>query len=108
VFAAVVFRSNDNASLLVGQVRDNVSLSFVVVDTQCDDEIFTGVGHETKGARCPAAAHSEHMSVVNFTPRPPVRVLPNRLLDDVEECVLIRLEDPSSNCVSHSMVSGGN
>ena len=103
VCVVVVLRGNDDASLLVGKVRDNVAPSEIVVDTQSDDEIFTGVGQETKGATCPAAAHSEHIGTVNFAPCPPVSELPNCPLDEVEEGICIDLVDPSGDCVGHSV-----
>jgi hypothetical protein len=85
VFAVVVFRGNDDPSLIGAQVRDNVAPSLVVVNTQSDDEIFAGVGLETKGATCPAVLHFEHMGSVNFAPDTGGSVFPIRLLDEVEE-----------------------
>jgi hypothetical protein len=102
MFAVVVFRGNDDASLIGLQVRDNVAPSLVVVNTQSDDEIFAGVGHETKGATCPAGFHLEHMGSVNFAPDTGGTEFPASLLDDVEECACIVLIDPNGDCVSHS------
>jgi hypothetical protein len=103
ILVAVVLRGNDDPSLFVGEVRDNVSPSLIVVDAQSDDEVFTSVAHETKRAACPAAANGEHVGSVNVAPFPAVGVVPNRLLDDVEVRVWVGVVDPSVDFVSHSV-----
>ena len=103
ILVAVVLRGNDDPTFFVGKVRDNVSPPLIVVDTQSDDEVFTGVGHETKRAARPAAAHGEHMCSLTFAPCSPVGVVPNRFLDDVEVRVWVGLVDPSGDCVRHSV-----
>ena len=102
VVIGVVLGSDDNASLVVGEIGDNITPTLVVVDSQSDDEVFAGVGHEAKGTAGPAATHGEHMGPVDFTPRSTIRVLPDRLLDDVEEGVLVGLVDLGSDRVTHS------
>ena len=103
ILVAVVLRGDDDPSLLVGEVRDNVSPPLIVVDTQSDDEVFTGVAHETKRAGRPAAAYGEHMGSVNVAPFPAAGVVPNRLLDDVEVRIWVGVVDPSVEFVSHSV-----
>ena len=102
VTVGVVLGSDDDASLIVGKVGDNVTPTLVVVDAQSDDEVFASVGHEAKGTAGPAATHGEHMGPVDFTPRSTVGILPDRLLDDVEEGVLVGLIDLGSDRVTHS------
>lgn len=102
VLMAVVFRRDDDAGLIRRKVRDNVTPTFVIVDTQSDDADLVGVGHEAKGAARSAAAHGEDMGPVNFAPCPAVSEFPDRLLDDAEECVRITLVDTRGDCVTHS------
>ena len=102
VAVGVVLGSDDDASLIVGKVGDNVAPMLVVVDAQSDDEVFASVGHEAKGTAGSAATHGEHMGPIYFTPRSTVGILPNRLLDDVEEGVLVGLVDLGSDGVTHS------
>jgi hypothetical protein len=60
------------------------------------------VGRETKGAARSATAHGEHIGSIGLTPRSAVGVFPDRLLDDVEKCVLVGLVDLYGDCVAHS------
>jgi len=102
VLIAVVFRRDDDPSLIRRKVRDNVTPTSVIVDTQSDDAALVGVGHEAKGAARPATAHREDMGPVNFAPCPAVSEFPDRLLNDVEECVRIALVDTRGDRVTHS------
>jgi hypothetical protein len=85
VFQAVILWVNDASGLIVLEVRDDVAPSLVVVDAESDDEALACVGQETKGARCPASAHLEHMFTFDLVPGSAVGVFPDRLLDDTEE-----------------------
>jgi hypothetical protein len=103
VLAAVVLRRNDDTGLLVSKVRDNVTPTLVIVDAKGDDEfLVSGVGHETKGATSSAAAHLEHVGLINFAPCPAVSEVPDRLFCDTEECVRVDMEGARGDCVTHS------
>ena len=102
VAVRVVLRGDDNACLVVLEVGDDISPAFVVVDAQSDDKVFTGVGNETKGAGSSATTHSENMHSVYKAPRSTVGVVPDRLLDDTEEGIVIGLVDLGRDGVTHS------
>ena len=102
VTVGVVLGRDDDASLVIGEIGDNVTPTLVVVDAQRNDEVFAGVGNETEGTTGSTATHGEHMGPVDFTPRSTVGILPDRLLDDVEEGVLVGLVDLGSDGVTHS------
>ena len=102
VAVRVVLRGDDNASLVVLEVGDDISPTFVVVDAKSDDEVLVGVGNEAKGATSSTTTHSENMRSVDAAPRSTVGVVPDRLLDKVEECFVIGLVDLDSDGVTHS------
>jgi hypothetical protein len=102
VLVGVVLRRDDDTSLVGSEVRDNITPTLVVVDAQRDDEVFAGVGRETKGAARSATTHGEHIGSVGLAPRSAVGVFPDRLLDDVEKSVLVGLVDLCGDCVAHS------
>jgi hypothetical protein len=99
---AVVLRVDDDASLLISQVGDDITPTLVVVDAQRNDEVLAGVGHETKGARRSATAHSEYLGSVSFAPCSAISKIPGGPLDDAEECILLGLGDLCGDIVSHS------
>jgi hypothetical protein len=100
-FVAIILRGNDDTGLISGKVRDDVTPTLVVVDAQCNDKVLSGVRHETKGARRSARAHREHVGSVRLAPRY-ARIFPARLLDDVEECILVGLVNLCGDRVTHS------
>ena len=103
VLAVVVLRRDDDTSLRVSKVRDNVTPTLVVVDAKGDDELLVvGVGHETKGARSSATTHLEHMGLTRFAPCPAVSIVPDGLFGDAEVCARVGMEDACGNCVTHS------
>jgi len=97
--AAIILRGDSNASVIVVEIGDYVTPTFVVVDAQGDDEVLAGVGHETKRPARPAAGHGEHVRSVNQVPGS----LPHyRLLDDVEEYGRVDLVDLRGYLVTRS------
>ena len=102
VRVGVVLGCDDDTSLIVSKVRDDVAPTLVVVDAQRDDEVFAGVGQETKGAGSSAATHGEDMRSVDFAPCSTVGVVPDRLLDDMEERVLVGLVDLGGDGVTRA------
>ena len=99
----VVLRRDDNSASLVGRkVRNDITPTLVVVDTQRDDEVFASVGRETKGATRPATARHEQVGIVDFAPRSSVGVFPDHLLGDVEERILVGLVSLYGDHVTHS------
>jgi hypothetical protein len=85
VFRAVILWVNDASGLIALEVRDDVAPSLGAVDAESDDEALARVGQETKGARCPASAHLEHMVTFDLVPGSTVGEFPDRLLDNTEE-----------------------
>jgi hypothetical protein len=86
-----MLRGDDDASLLMSEVRDDVTPALVIVDAQRNDEVLSGVGHETKGAGRSATAHGEQVASIDFAPGSAIGIFPDRLLDDAEECILVGL-----------------
>lgn len=101
--AVVVLGVDDDPSLLVGEVWDDVTPPFVVVDTQGDNELFAIAGLEAKGTGRAAATHSEHLGTVRLGPGSTVGKLPNGLLNNVEKGVGVGLVDTGLDSVRHSM-----
>ena len=97
----IILRGDDDTSLLIGKICDDVAPTLIIVDAQCDDEVFTGVGRETKGATRSATAHGEHMGSIDFSPSSAVGVVPDCFLDDVEERVPVGLVDLRGDSVAH-------
>src|ERR1700753_1743115 len=88
MLVGVVLRRDGNTGVAGRKVRDDIAPALVVVNTQGDDKVLVGVGLEAKGAIGPAAANREHISSIDLAPRSAV---PDRLLDDAEECVRVGL-----------------
>jgi len=101
VVLAVILRVDDDASLLISQVRDDITPTLVIVDAQRDDEVLAGVRHETKRAGRSATAHREHVGSVDFGPSSAIGILPNGLLHDVKECIRVGLVDLHNDRVCH-------
>jgi hypothetical protein len=103
VIVAIVLRGNDDTSLFISEVRDNVAPTLVIVNAQSDDELLVaGLILKAKGATGSATAHLEHMGLIDFAPCPAVSEVPDRLFDDAEECVRVGLVDARGNSVTHS------
>jgi len=100
--AVVVLRVDDCASLVAGQVGDDVAPPLVVVDPDRDDEVLAGVGDEADGAGGAAATHGEGALFVGMGPGSTVGVVPNGLFDDVEIGVAVGLIDTEGDIVAHS------
>ena len=99
--SVVVLGCNDNAGLVVGQVRDNVASTLVVVHAESDDEVLASVCDEAKGAAGAAATHGEDLGAVDLGPSAAVGVLPDRLLNNLEERVRVGLVDFDGDGVGH-------
>ena len=102
VSVAVILRCDNDASLVGGEVSDDVTPTFVVVDAQGDDEVLAGVGQETKRPARPAAAHVKHVRSVNVIPGSAVSIMPHGLLDDAEGCVPVGMVDLRGDPVTRS------
>jgi hypothetical protein len=84
VLAIIILRVDDDASLVVAKVGDNVAPPLVVMDANGNDEVLAGVGHETMGAACSTSTHAWHMLSVRLSPGSAAGIVPNGLLDNVE------------------------
>lgn len=102
VLVIVVLWVDDDASLRISEVRDDITPSLVIVDTQCDNEVLSGVGQEAEGTGRSATTHCDQLGSVSFVPRATIGIIPDRLLDDSEECILVGLVDLCVDCVAHS------
>ena len=102
VAVRVVLRGDDDTGLVILEVGNDVAPTLVVVDSQSDDAVFTGVGNEAKGTASSTTTHSEIQHSVGAAPRSTVGVVPDRLLDDMEECIVIGLVDLDRDGVTHS------
>ena len=103
VAVGVVLRGDDDTSLVVLEVGDDVSPTLVVVDAQRNNEVFAGVGNETKGTASSTTTHGENMNSVDKTPRSTVGVVPDSLLGDAEECIVVGLVDLGRDGVGGSV-----
>jgi len=99
VCVVVILGRDNDPSLFGGEVSDDVTPTLVVVNAQGDDEVLACVGHETKRAGRPAAAHSEHVRSPNLVPGSAVSILPHGLLNDAEECIGVSLVDLRGDAV---------
>jgi len=104
VLVAVVLRRDDDTSLVVGKVRDDVTPGLVVVNAQSGDEVLLrlGVGYEAKGAASATTAHLEHIVPLDLVPSSTVGILPDSLFDGAEACTRVGVEDARGDCVTHS------
>jgi len=84
VLLGEVFRRNDDASVLRGNVRDNVTPTLVILDAHSDDEGAALAIFETQGAPVSAATHGEDMAPVGFVPSTAPSDFPDRLLNAAE------------------------
>jgi len=100
--AVVILRVDDDAGLVIVKVGDYVAPPLVVVDSHSDDEVLAGVGNETKSAGCSTATHGEHLLAVHFGPSSSIGIVPDGLLNDLEEGVGVGLVDADGNFVAHS------
>ena len=62
--AIVVLRVDNNASLLLGEVGNNVAPAPGVMDTKCDDEPLSAAADKAEGTGRAAAAHRENVFAV--------------------------------------------
>lgn len=108
VLVAVVLRRDDDTSLVVGKVRDDVTPGLVVVNAQSGDEVLLGrgVGYEAKGAASTATTHREDVGPLVLVPSSAVGKFPNGLFDGAEECTRVGVEDAHGDFVTHSRGSG--
>src|SRR5689334_12011216 len=81
----VILRVDNGASLVAGEVGDNVAPAFVVVDAESDDEVLAVVSSEADGTRGAATAHGEDLLAVGLGPGATIGVVPDGLFNDVEE-----------------------
>lgn len=108
VLVAVVLRRDDDTSLVVGKVSDNVTPGLVVVNAQSDDEVLLrlGVGYEAKGAACATTTHREDIVPLVLVPSSTIGKLPDGLFDRAEACTSVGVEQARGDCVTHSMGNG--
>ena len=102
VLVGVILGGDDHTRLVVLEVGDDVTPTLVVVDAHRDDEVLAGVRDETEGTAGSATTHREQMLSVDLAPRPTVSVLPDGLLDAVEESVRVGLVDLGGDGVTHT------
>lgn len=100
----VVLGVDNDASLVVLQIGDDVAPPLVVVYADSGDEVLTVIRKEADGAGGAAATHGELvLAIAKLRPTAAVGVLPHRLLDDAEESVGVGLEDAEGDGVAHSV-----
>lgn len=71
------------------------------MDTQSDDDVLAAVAEEAKGTGGTARGHGEDVGAVDFGPSAAINIMPDGLLNNVEECVGIGLEDSCGDGVRH-------
>lgn len=99
----VVLWQSPDAGDVVGEASDNVEPWLVVVNTHSNEEGFIALlSHEAKDTRGTATAHGEGKGSIRLRPCTTVGIVPNTLLDDLEECVGVALVDMDSDGVRHA------
>ena len=98
----IVFRVDDNTSLGGREARDDIAPSLVVVYAERHNETLAGVGFKAQGTRRATPAHGESVLTVGLGLSTTACILPNSLLDGVEESVGVGLVDTNSDRVRYS------
>lgn len=99
----VILRQGSDAGDVVGEASDDVEPGLVVVNTHSNEEsLLALLSHEAKDTRGTAAAHGEGEDSILLRPCTAVGIVPNALLNDLEECVGVALVDMDLDGVRHA------